>query len=43
MVLKNILRILEAKGDKGDVLIAISTSGNSQNIVNALRKQKRLV
>lgn len=29
-------RLVEAKGKKGDVLIAISTSGKSQNIINAL-------
>ncbi len=27
-------RQLEANGDQGDILIAISTSGNSQNIIN---------
>ncbi|MBK9257916.1 MAG: SIS domain-containing protein [Saprospiraceae bacterium] len=29
-------RALEAQGRKGDVLIAISTSGNSQNVINAI-------
>ena len=29
-------RILEAVGKKGDVLLAISTSGNSKNVINAL-------
>jgi D-sedoheptulose 7-phosphate isomerase len=29
-------RYLEAIGNKGDVLLAISTSGNSQNILNAI-------
>ncbi|HLG34476.1 MAG TPA: D-sedoheptulose 7-phosphate isomerase [Bacteroidia bacterium] len=28
-------RFIEAMGDKGDVLLAISTSGNSKNILNA--------
>ena len=39
---KTYSRLLEAKGDKGDVLIAISTSGNSQNIVNAVKKAKEI-
>ena len=39
---KTYSRLLEAKGDKGDVLIAISTSGNSQNIVNAVHKAKEI-
>ena len=30
-------RLVEAKGRKGDVLIAISTSGNSNNVVNAVK------
>ncbi len=29
-------RLVKAKGRKGDMLIAISTSGNSQNIINAI-------
>ena len=29
-------RLVKAKGRKGDVLIGISTSGNSKNIINAL-------
>ncbi len=29
-------RLIKAKGRKGDVLIGISTSGNSKNVVNAL-------
>ena len=29
-------RLVEAKGQKGDVLIAISTSGSSQNVINAI-------
>lgn len=33
-------RIVKAKGKKGDVLIGISTSGNSNNIVNALNQAK---
>ena len=35
-------RLLEAKGIKDDVLIAISTSGNSPNIVNAVQKAKEI-
>jgi D-sedoheptulose 7-phosphate isomerase len=35
-------RQVEAKGKKGDLLIGISTSGNSSNIVAALKKAKDL-
>ena len=35
-------RLLEAFGRKGDVLIGISTSGNSKNVVNAVSKAKEL-
>lgn len=35
-------RILEAKGRKGDVIIALSTSGNSANIISALEKARSL-
>ena len=35
-------RLLEAFGKKGDVLIAISTSGNSKNVVNAVYKAKEI-
>jgi D-sedoheptulose 7-phosphate isomerase len=31
-------RLVEANGKKGDVLIAISTSGNSKNIIKAVEK-----
>ena len=34
-------RILYALGDKNDVLIVISTSGNSKNIINVLRQAKK--
>ena len=34
-------RCLEALGKKEDVLIAISTSGNSKNIINVLNKAKK--
>lgn len=34
-------RLVEAKGKEGDVLIGISTSGNSQNIINALQIAKK--
>lgn len=33
-------RLIESKGRKNDVLIAISTSGNSKNIVKAVAKAK---
>ncbi len=33
-------RQIEALGKKGDVLIAISTSGNSKNIIEAIKKAK---
>ena len=35
-------RMVEAKAQKGDVLIAISTSGNSPNVVKAVEKAKEL-
>ena len=35
-------RCLEALGKKEDVLIAISTSGNSKNIINVLKKAKKM-
>lgn len=37
-------RLVEAKGRSGDMLIAISTSGNSMNIINAIEsaKQKKM-
>ncbi|MBL7960807.1 D-sedoheptulose 7-phosphate isomerase [bacterium] len=34
-------RLVSAMGRKGDVLIAISTSGNSQNIINAIEAAKK--
>ncbi|PIE86394.1 MAG: phosphoheptose isomerase [Bacteroidia bacterium] len=33
-------RFVEGLGSKGDVLLAISTSGNSENVLNAARKAK---
>lgn len=33
-------RYLEALGNSGDVLLAISTSGNSKNVINAIRVAK---
>lgn len=33
-------RMVEASGRKGDILIGISTSGDSLNVINALRKGK---
>lgn len=33
-------RYLEALGNKGDVLLAISTSGNSKNVLNAIKTAK---
>jgi len=35
-------RQVEAVGSKGDVLIAISTSGNSKNIINAIKSAKNI-
>lgn len=35
-------RAVEAYGRHGDVLIGISTSGNSQNVINAIEKAKDL-
>ena len=35
-------RQVEALGEKGDILFAISTSGNSENIILALKKAKAL-
>jgi D-sedoheptulose 7-phosphate isomerase len=35
-------RQVAALGKKGDVVIAISTSGNSKNIINALHEAKRM-
>lgn len=34
-------RQVEALGNEGDVLIGISTSGNSQNVINAIDKAKQ--
>ena len=34
-------RMVEAMGREGDVLVGISTSGNSTNVVNALKKAIR--
>lgn len=35
-------RQLESLGDKGDILIAISTSGNSPNVIEAIKKADEL-
>ncbi|MBF0490847.1 MAG: D-sedoheptulose 7-phosphate isomerase, partial [Candidatus Omnitrophica bacterium] len=35
-------RQLEALGQKGDVLVGISTSGNSKNVLEAVKKAKEL-
>jgi len=35
-------RQLEANGVKGDIFVGISTSGNSQNVVNALLKAREM-
>lgn len=35
-------RLVEAKGKKGDVLVGISTSGNSENVLRAMKKAKEL-
>ncbi len=39
------IRQLEALADSGDVLVALSTSGNSQNIINAVKycKKKEII
>lgn len=34
-------RFIEAMGNKGDVLLAISTSGNSKNVINAINAAKK--
>ncbi len=34
-------RFIEAVGNKGDVLLAISTSGNSKNVINAITAAKK--
>ena len=34
-------RFIEAFGKKGDVLLAISTSGNSKNVLNAIQEAKK--
>jgi D-sedoheptulose 7-phosphate isomerase len=34
-------RYLSAVGQKGDVLLAISTSGNSKNVINAIKIAKQ--
>jgi len=35
-------RMVEAVGKKGDILVGISTSGSSPNVVNAIQKAKEL-
>ena len=35
-------RLLKAMGRKGDALIALSTSGNSKNVINALIQAKKI-
>jgi D-sedoheptulose 7-phosphate isomerase len=35
-------RLVRAKGRKGDVLMAISTSGNSKNVLNALKVAREM-
>lgn len=35
-------RILQAKGRKGDVLVAMSTSGNSPNVIKAIQQAKQI-
>ncbi len=35
-------RMVEAQGKKGDVFVGISTSGNSTNVVSAIRKAKEI-
>ena len=35
-------RMVEAAGKKGDILVGLSTSGNSPNVLNAIQKAKEL-
>ena len=42
VMIKTLARMLEACGKKKDILIAISTSGNSNNIIEVLRKARNL-
>ena len=35
-------RAVKAKGEKGDILIAISTSGNSRNVIEAIKTANKL-
>ena len=35
-------RLVQAKGKKGDILIALSTSGNSANVINAIETAHQL-
>ena len=35
-------RQVEALGKRGDILVGISTSGNSQNVINAVKKAKEI-
>jgi D-sedoheptulose 7-phosphate isomerase len=35
-------RIIDGIGTRGDVLVGISTSGNSKNIINALNSAKKV-
>lgn len=35
-------RMIEAQGKEGDILIAISTSGNSKNVILAMKKAKEI-
>lgn len=35
-------RMVQAQGKKGDILVGISTSGNSQNVLLAMKKAKEL-
>ena len=35
-------RMLEATGEKGDMLFAISTSGTSENILDAIKKARQM-
>ena len=36
-------RMIEAIGNEHDILFAISTSGNSKNVINAIKKAKEKV
>ena len=40
--MKKFFRTIRVKGTKGDILIVLSGSGNSKNILNVLKMAKKL-